>query len=438
MMKHDKRLICFLIIFTCVVYPALCDAEYDYIDISNPFLQKIPIAVPLFKPVSGDQAEISESRDLSDLLAETLEYTRYFKLLRRDATIDATDVVSAGVNFKTWTNIGAELLVTGSFAITDGILEIELRLFDTIKERMLVGKRYKGLMVDKQKIIRRFCGEIIYFLTGSRGIFESRIAFVSTTSGNKEIFICDFDGQNPEQFTNHKQITLSPAWSSDGNWIAYTSWMRGKPDLYIKELRSSRGAVVAKKGINITPAWVPGKLQLAATLSFEDDQEIYLLTHKGEIVKRLTNRLGTDLSPTWSPDGRKMAFVSERSGTPQIYIQDIKSGETERLTFQGQYNTQPSWSPKGDKIAYSSRDDGEFNIIVVSADGKKSLQLTRNEGNNESPTWSPDGSLIGFSSTREGASRIYVMTAYGTDKRRLLAIPGEQTDPKWSPGVVSN
>jgi len=426
-------------IVSIIIAPAVCRAEYDYIDITNPFLRKIPIAVPVFKNTSPNKTAAQAERQASDLLADTLEFTGYFKMLDREAFLvdPQSDAISSVVNFHNWTGIGAELLVTGQILVIDNLVEMELRLYDTFKEKLLVGKRYNGWLKDQRKMVRRFCSEVIFFLTGNRGFFDSEFAFVSTGSGNKEVYICDFDGYNPRQVTDTKSITISPAWSSDGKWIAYTSYVNGNPDLYIKNLKEKRGVVIAKKGINTPPSWVPGKFELAATLSFSGDQEIYLLTGTGKIIKRLTYTWGIDVSPTWSPDGKKMAFVSKRSGTPQIYIKNIKSGQAERLTFVGHYNTQPSWSPKGDKIVYAGMDKGRNNIWVIGIDGDDPVQLTHNEGDNESPTWSPDGSLIAFSSTREGPSRIYVMTAYGTDQRRLLTLPGKQTEPKWSPRIIN-
>jgi len=268
---------------------------------------------------------------------------------------------------------------------------------------------------------------------------DSQIAFVSTTTGNKEIYIANFDGSNPKQFTNTGAITLSPTWSSDGKWLAYTSYSKGKPDLYIKHLKDKHVAIVAKKGINITPAWIPGKFALAASLSFSGDSEIYLLTGTGKIIKKLTNSGGVDVSPTFSPDCSKMAFVSSRSGSPQIYIMDLDSGQVERLMSQGRYNTCPNWSPRGDKIAYAGMRNGQTNIYTIDVEGESpALQLTHNSWNNDSPTWSPDGSMIAFSSTREGTSRIYVMTADGNDQRRLLSIQGEQTSPSWSPKLSND
>jgi TolB protein len=441
MKKYIIKTICLIVIASfMVVGTGICGAGYDYIDITHPFLRKIPMAIPVFKKIYSGDATERLSGTASDLLAETLEFTGYFKILDRDAfLVDMQTVTSlANVNFFNWTSIGAELLVTGGVLIQDNQVEMELRLYDTFKEKLLVGKRYKGLIKDQRKIVRRFCSEIIFFLTGDKGFFNSEIAFVSKNSGSKEIYVCEFDGYNPRQITYTKSITLSPAWSSDGKWLAYTSYAKGKPDLYLKHLRQKRGAVISKKGINITPAWVPNKFALAATLSFSGDPEIYLLTGTGKVINRLTNKRGIDVSPTWSPDGNHMAFVSKRSGTPQIYSKNIASGEVRRLTFQGRYNTQPSWSPKGDKVAYAGMENGRNNIFVVGSDGQSPIQLTHDQGDNEAPSWSPDGSLIVFSSTREGPSRIYVMTAYGTDQRRLLALKGEQTEPDWSPRMVNN
>lgn len=429
--------ICILILSIAAVSPNTY-AQYDYIDITKPFLRKIPVAIPVFKAINrtGQESEIGKKG--ADILSEVLEFTGYFTMLDRRAFLvdpQEADIIGAGIHFKNWTVLGAELLVTSGLAIQEGILHVELRLFDTFQQKMLVGKKYTGTPQDLRKIMLRFAGEIVFYLTGNRGIFDSKIAFISTGTGKKEINTCDFDGHDVRQFTHHNSITLFPAWSGDAQWIAYTSYVKGKPDLYIQHVKQKRGFVVAREGINSFPAWVPGRFELAATLSFSGDQEIYLLSGEGKIIKQLTNNEGIDVSPTWSPDGKQMAFVSRRAGSPQIYIKSMDTGNVRRLTFQGNYNTQPSWSPLGDKIVYSSMDRAGINISVIGVDGSGNVRLTHNSKDNESPSWSPDGSMIVFSSTREGSSRIYVMTAFGTDQRRLLSLPGEQSNPKWSPSV---
>jgi TolB protein len=429
-----------------LIGPLFCFAQsdkdqYEYIDISNPFLRKIPLAVPLFKNENGTAEEKRLSNSSADLLASSLEFTGYFKLLDRGAFLfdpQKDGVLSPQINFANWTVIGAELLITGLFKEVDGNITMELRLFDTFKAHRIIGKKYAGKEADQRQMIHRFCGEVIKYLTGHRGVYGSKIAFVSTGSGNKEIYSCDFDGYNPQQVTRNRSINLSPAWSSDGRYLAYTSYKNKKPDIFIKDLAEMQETSINEKGLNITPAWVPGKFELAATLSFSGDQEIYLLTGSGKVIKRLTSIRGIDLSPTWSPDGKKFAFVSNRAGSPQIYVQDLASEKVRRLTYEGNYNTQPNWSPQSDKIVYASVVDGRRNIVVMGLDGQESLQLTGESGDNEAPSWSPDGSLIVFSSNREGPFRLYVMTAFGTDQRRLLVMTGAQTNPKWSTNDFNN
>ena len=436
----------FIIVANLLIGPLFCFAQsdedqYEYIDISNPFLRKIPLAVPLFKNENGTAEEKRLSNSSADLLAASLEFTGYFKLLDRGAFLfdpQKDGVLRPQINFANWTVIGAELLITGLFKEVDGNITMELRLFDAFKARRIIGKKYTGKEADQRQMIHRFCSEVIKYLTGHRGVYGSKIAFVSTGSGNKEIYSCAFDGYDPQQVTRNRSINLSPAWSTDGRYLAYTSYKNKKPDIFIKDLAEMQETSVNEKGLNITPAWVPGKFELAATLSFSGDQEIYLLTGSGKVIKRLTSIRGIDVSPTWSPDGKKFAFVSNRAGSPQIYVQELSSGKVRRLTYEGNYNTQPNWSPQSDKIVYASVVDGRRNIVVMGLDGQEPLQLTHESGDNEAPSWSPDGSLIVFSSNREGPFRIYVMTAFGTDQRRLLVMTGEQTNPKWSTNDFNN
>lgn len=435
--------VCVLIGVTLVLFslPSAAQSQgesYQYIDIKNPFLRKIPLAVPHFKNGAGSAREEDTSRKAADLLAGSLDFTGYFKILDRAAFLfdpRTSGVAATDINFQNWTIVGAELLITGAFEQTGDTVQMELRLFDTIRSRQILGKRYSGNTSEMRKMVHRFCAEVVFYLTGNRGIFNSKIAFVSTGSGKKEIYVCEFDGYGPNRMTYNDSISLFPAWSADGQHLAYTSYKSGKPDIYIRNLADKRETVISAEGINITPAWVPGKFELAATQSYTGDQEIYLLTGTGKMIKRLTNSRGSDVSPTWSPDGSRLAFVSNRTGAPQIYVLDLASGNERRLTFEGKYNTQPNWSPRGDKISYTSMVGGFQQVFVTDIEGQNPVQLTREGGDSESPSWSPDGSLIVFSTNREGPSRLYVMTAFGTDQRRLLLLNGEQTNPKWSSGV---
>ncbi len=418
--------------------------EVDYINIYNPFLNKTPIAVTRFKPFNDLDTEIESGKEAQDIMTQALGFTGYLKIMDPAAFLanpSETGIQLSQINFKDWTAIGADLLITGGIEDEQGMVKLKLRLFDTFNAKLLVGKVYTGPKSQIRKMVHMFCSEISYKLTGKWGVFSSKIAFVSTASGHKEIYTCEFDGFDVKQVTHHKSICLSPDWSFDGNWLAYVSYAKGKPDIYIKNLKENRGTVINHKGMNISPDWMPGQLKLAAALSFSGSQEIYLLTRTGEIIKKISQSYGINVSPRFSPDGTKIAFTSNRGGTPQIYVKDLSSGDERRVTFQGKYNTSPAWSPDGSRIAYVGIEKNQIDLFVIKLGADLDagigvpIQLTRNQGDNEDSTWSPDGSLIAFSSTREGGvAKIFVMTAAGTDQRRLFSFGGKQTQPCWSQG----
>ena len=413
-------------------------ADVKYFDLTNPFLRKIPMAVPEFQAMSPSRDEMAQAAPMADKLQEMLAFSGYFKMLDRASFLynsQSSGITQKELNFANWTAVGAELLITGGLQVQGDQMVIELRLFDTFKSKLLIGKRYRGSVQDQRTVLRRFCSEVLLALTGSPGFYDSQLVFVSNGSGHKEIYICDFDGHDVRQLTRKRSITSFPAWSSDARYLAFTSFANGPSQIFIRNLKTGLEKHVIFTGVQISPVWRPQRFELAASLSSAGDQEIYLLTGEGKMIKRVTNSRGIDVDISWSPDGKKIAFVSNRSGKPQIYIQEIESGRVQRLTFEGSYNTQPNWSPKGGLIAYSSMEGGEINIFVIDINGNHPIQLTYNQGDNEAPSWSPDGSLIAFSSTREGKSRIYVMTAFGTDQRRLLTLPGEQSYPRWSPNI---
>jgi TolB protein len=412
--------------------------QVDYINISNPFLNKTPIAITQFKTFNGHDAEVRHGKTAEQILKDALDFTGYLKVLNPEAFLSnpaRTGIQLGQINFRDWTGIGADLLITGGIEERENQVTLKLRLFDTFNSKLLVGKVYTGASSQLRRMIHLFCSEISHKLTGNWGVFNSKISFVSTVDGHKEIFVCEFDGHNPKQITHHKNISLSPNWSFDGRWLAYVSYAKGKPDIYIKNLKENRGAIVNHKGSNISPDWMPGQLNLAAALSFSGNQEIYLLTKKGEITKRITNGRGVNVSPAFSPDGKKIAFTSNRGGTPQIYTKDLDGGEVTRVTFKGRYNTSPAWSPDGKKIAYVGIEKNKIDIFVINLTSVSGMpvQLTMNQQDNEDPSWSPDGSLITFTSNREGGvSRLFVMTSAGTDQRRLLTLAGKQSQPSWS------
>jgi TolB protein len=431
-LKPHRRVIFFLIYLSCIFIAAKMSSARVYIDIEAPELQPLPIAIDQFKNIDGYQPDLAPK--IMKILTNDLTISGFFEIIHQGEFPQGNDATANPPNYMSWSTSRAEALVTGGYSAKDERLAIEFRLFDLVEKAFLSGRRYEGSVKDLREIIHHLANEITYWITGERGIFDTKIAFVSTATGNKEIYTIDFDGHNLRQITNNGSINLSPAWSPNGRVIAFTSYIKRNPDLYLIDLtRMVQTMLSTKPGLNAAPAWSPDGSRMALMMRREGNSEVFIMNRDGTHPKRLTKGWSSEASPTWSPNGREIAFVSDRAGSPQIYTMDINGRNVKRLTFLGSYNASPSWSPKGNKITYCGRLDGLFDICTINGDGTGIRRLTESSGNNEDPVWSPDGRYIAFSSTREGQSRIYVMNANGANQRRLTSTKGKESSPTWSP-----
>jgi TolB protein len=310
---------------------------------------------------------------------------------------------------------------------------LEGRLFDAATGNMVFGKRYVGDPKFYRLIVHRFADDILFNLTGEKGVAQTRIAYVSAvTRTAKEIFVMDYDGVNSSPLTGNQSINLSPRWSPDGRLIAYTSYRNGNPDLFVLNFDSGRRDVLsAQPGLNATPGWSPDGQWLAVAMSASGGTNLFLLPKNGGAPKALTTGPAISVSPSFSPNGRQIVFNSDRGGTPQIYAIDVDGSNLRRLTFQGSYNASPRWSPRGEKIVFMCQVGG-YQICLINPDGSGLQQLT-SAGRNEEPTWSPDGRHIAFTSTRTGQRDVFVMHADGSDQRRLTNNGRENYLADWSP-----
>lgn len=422
-------------LFFLLIPSSLAWGQRVYIDITQPSFERIPIAIPNFKYLSPEQTQLA--RDMGETLANDLEYSGVFRALDPKGFLEdpQTMGLTAGeIRFQDWQRLGADFLVRAAYQAQGSSLRLEARLFDAVGARMVLGKVYEGETRNWRTMIHRFADEILFALTGERGLFDSKIAYVQSMGKSKEIFVMDFDGSNPVQITYDNSINLSPAWNSSGTQLAYMSYRDGNSKIYAVNVGDGSVRVVSGfPGLNISPAWRPGTSELAVTLSKDGSPGIYLVSSSGSIVQKLVQGWSINVSPGWSPDGRRLAYVSDETGKPQIYVLDVSTGQKRRITYSGNYNTSPSWSPKGDWIAYSGLVGGRHNIFIIQPDGTAMRQLTNSEGNNESPTWSPDGRMLAFSSTRQGSSSIWALLINGGGVRRLSRDGGGQELPDWSP-----
>ena len=403
--------------------------------IFGPGVKQFPIAISPLKNLSASDGQ--GASEFATVLARDLQLSGLFRVIPRDAYIEPPDtsgVTAETINFDNWSVVGALALVKGTLERQSDEIVIEARLFDVSQRQQLAGRRYRGEPHDLRRMAHRFADEIMAALTGERGPFDSRIAFLSTRGGRfKDVYVMSPAGGDVRRITSENTLNLSPSWGPDAESLLLTSYRNGNPDLFALDLTSLGWQLLSGvRGLNLGGQWSPDGRRLAAALEYDGSAEIALLNQDGSLERRLTNHWSIDVSPSWSPDGRQIAFCSNRSGNPQIYIMDLHSGSLRRVTSVGNYNTSPSWSPQGDQLAYTSRVSGRFQIFTVDVNGQDVRQVTESPGDNEDPSWSPDGRYLVFSSTRSGPARLYLTDQAGVNQIELTVGQGSDTSPTWS------
>ncbi|MEA2083630.1 MAG: Tol-Pal system beta propeller repeat protein TolB [Thermodesulfobacteriota bacterium] len=398
-----------------------------YLDITSPDFRKIPMTVPYFEDKSRPGTSSETGKEMADIMSRALTFHGFISIIPPS--------IYGGKQNSDWQALGAEFSILGQYDSSPSGIMLELRLLDIHQGRIITGKRYRGTLDKYRQMLYKFCDEAILNLTGEPGISLTKIAYVSDKTGSREIFLSDILGDEIRQVTYHRHLTVSPRFSPDGAKLAYTSYHRNNPDLYVTDLSQVRitKAISFRQGLNLAPAWSPDGKTMAVTLSIDDTPDIYLMNTKGDILKRITRNAGINVSASWSPDGKQLAFVSDRSGTPQIYVMNVKTGSVRRITFHGKENSTPSWSPKGEWIAYTGRYNGNLQIFIIKPWEGKPVQLTRYWGNHESPSWSPDGRQIVFSRLRNEKQELCAIFKNGTGCRPIFKLKEKQNYPQWSP-----
>ena len=413
-----------------------------YIDLAAPSVKKVPIGVQEFKdlgspPSASEKAEREKlKKELMDAVVTDLKFSGFFSVIDQKANIEdpaSSGITAAETDFKSWRAIGANAIVKGGFLVEGDRLTVEVRFFDTATERQILGKRLAGSLRNPRRIIHYFSDSLYEELTGNRGVFTTKVLFVSGSGGNKEIYIADYDGRNAMKLTRNRSINLSPQWSPDGRRMLYVSYKKGTPAMYLLDLTTGRDEQLSTKpGINISGRFSPDGSKVALTISGEKSPELSILDLNTREYRKLTDNHGIDVSPAWSPDGGKLSYVSDSPGNPHIHVLDLHTKNIKRITFSGKYNSSPAWSPDGKLIAFARSDSGKFNIWTVRPDGTGLTQLTF-EGDNRNPSWSPDGRYIVYSSTVRGAPSLKIMRADGAEIMKLNTGIGGERAPAWSP-----
>ncbi|HZT77754.1 MAG TPA: hypothetical protein VFA27_13965 [Vicinamibacterales bacterium] len=405
------------------------------------------LAVPDFIAVSKDAESVAIAKTIGQVLRDDLEFEREFSFIPKDvmATVPAATSMN-DVPFDRWRELNADGVIVGTVEKTAGGVRVTMRLFNVRTRQSAYGREYNGS--NARLIAHTISDEVHKTQRALEGVARSKITFSSDRDGErmtgtvlerdvKEIYIADYDGENQKRVTVGRTLNITPRWSPDARSIAYTSYRRGEPQIFVSHIYQGTLDELTKgagSGQNWLPAWSPdGQRICFGSTRGGGPSQLYVMNKDGSGLKRLTNDKWVNTTPTWSPSGNQIAFVSDRTGNPQIYIINADGvGAPQRISTAESYADKPSWSPPPyNEIAYTARTGPGNDIKIIDMATRQVRQITFGEGTNESPTWAANGRHFAFMSTRSGKSQIFTIDRLGKGLKQITKI-GNNQQPDWS------
>ncbi|WP_092939091.1 Tol-Pal system beta propeller repeat protein TolB [Paracidovorax wautersii] len=405
--------------------PAVPALAQFRVEIKGVGLTQLPIAIAPFR------GEAQSPQKISAIVQADLERSGQF------VGVDASDASldeSSRPDLAQWRQKKADSLVSGSVTRQpDGRYDVRFRLWDVVKGQDLGGQSFVITEGDLRLAAHRIADFVYEKLTGERGVFSTRIAYVTKSGGRYSLWVADADGENAQSALSSPEPIISPAWSPTGGQLAYVSFESRKPVVYVHDVATGRRRLIANfRGSNSAPAWAPDGRSLAVTLSRDGGSQLYMIDANGGEPRRLMQSSGIDTEPVFSSDGRSIYFVSDRGGSPQIYRVSSSGGNAERVTFSGSYNISPSVSADGQWLAYISRIGGAFKLHVMDLKSGTVNAITDTTAD-ESPSFAPNSKLIVYATQQQGREALMTTTLDGRIKARLAGKSGDIREPDWGP-----
>ncbi len=395
------------------------------VEVTGVGLTQLPIAIAAFR------GQAQAPQQIAAIVQADLERSGQFRAIDTEGA--ALDEASRP-DVSPWRQKGADSLVAGSISrLADGRYDVRFRLWDVVRTQDLGGQSFAVTTGDLRLAAHRIADFIYEKLTGDKGVFSTRIAYVTKAANRYNLWVADADGENAQSALASTEPIISPAWSASGGQLAYVSFESRKPVVYVHEVTTGRRRLIANfRGSNSAPAWSPDGRTLAVTLSRDGGSQLYTIDANGGEPRRLTQSAGIDTEPAFSPDGASIYFVSDRGGAPQIYRMPASGGNPERVTFTGSYNISPAISPDGKWLAYVSRVGGVFKLHVMELSSSTVAAITDTTAD-ESPSFSPNGRLIVYATRQNGREALMTTTVDGKIKARLAGQGGDIREPDWGP-----
>ena len=329
---------------------------------------------------------------------------------------------------------GADAVVVGTMQpLGEGRVDVRYALVDPVRGGTLASTRYVVAQSQFRATAHKIADEIYEKLTGDKGVFSTRIAYVAKQGPRYQLVVADADGADPQTIVSTDEPLLSPRWSPDGTRLAYVSLEQRKPVVYVQNLSTgARSAIAAFRGSNSAPAWSPDGRTLAVTLTRDGGSQLYLMNADGTGLRRVMTSPGVDTEAWFTPDGRSILFTSDRGGSAQIYRVGVDGGGVERLTFDGSYNVTPRALPDGKGMVYVKRDGGRFQVAIMDFATRQTQVLTSGPMD-ESPSVAPNGKLVLYANESQGRGILNAVSADGRVKQRIVAPAADVREPAWGP-----
>ncbi|WP_416186963.1 Tol-Pal system beta propeller repeat protein TolB [Hydrogenophaga sp. SNF1] len=335
-----------------------------------------------------------------------------------------------------WRERGADSLLTGSVTrLADGRFDVRFRLWDVVRAQDLGGMSHPSTPNNLRLAAHKIADYVYEKITGEKGVFSTRIAYVTKAGSTHRLWVADADGENAQAaFTSNEPI-ISPSWAPNGAQLAYVSFEKRKAEIVSHEVATGRRRVLASfRGSNSAPAWSPDGKTVVAALTLSGNAQLYAVDANGGEPRRLTQSGSgsIDTEPVFSADGKQIYFVSDRGGSPQIYRMPAQGGSAQRVTFTGNYNISPALSPDGRWLAFISRINGAFRLHVMELSSGTVTALTDTSGD-ESPSFAPNSRMIIYATRDKGGDALMTTTVDGRIKTRLAGAQGDIREPEWGP-----
>lgn len=398
------------------------------IEISGGSAQQIPIAIVPFGQAAGSSQE-----KIGDIIAADLRRSGLFRVLETGGVASRPTEVSQ-VKFAEWAVLQAQAITVGNVtALPGNRLKVTFGLADVLKQNQLVSMEY-NIAPGQLRLTAHKIADVIYQkLTGEGPIFASRIAYINKSKNRFSLQVADADGMNAQTVVSSSEPIISPAWAPDGSKIAYVSFEKKKPIIFVQSLTTGQRLTLANfKGNNSAPAWSPDGTKLAIVLSHSANSQLYTINADGTGLKQVTKSNAIDTEPTWSPDAKWIYFTSDRGGNPQIYKVSAFGGDAQRVTFQGDHNLSPRFAPDGKSLAMVRKDGAKYSIALQDLTNGQVRLLS--EGNqDESPSFAPNGRVILYATRVGGRGALAAVSSDGRVKQRLSESGGDVREPSWGP-----